>query len=405
MGGGSLSFLTGKGLAGTPPIIANQTQSSSIWDGHQATLFVTLDSNSTRPFNYTWQRSDDNGVTWTNVLVTNNSNSLSNTYTFTPNYATDPTPQFQCQITNGSGSITSALIIATIFPGPSINSQTPPAGVFATGIGDTVNFSVQASGAQLTYDWQFSTDGTNWTDTGASSSVTYSTGPVGSADSGKMFQCVVTNPAGSATSGPVTLQVYTTPVITSGPTPLTQTVQSGQTTSIAITASGEGPLSYQWQENSAGTWFNIPGANSATLTFQPGYPLDNGALFQCVVSNPGSSATSSTATMTVTPSPAATLMITPGQGVLGSNNNNFYVVESLRLLYIPNGSIAPNLPYPAFVESTATWTNTPGVFSAVNPDNNTFYPTNAQGTVSTITGSYAGLNAAATIKGTGVPEW
>src|SRR5262249_20530623 len=83
-----------------------------------------------------------------------------------------------------------------------------------------------------------------------------------------------------------------------------------------VTASGTAPLSYQWQRNNGpgGTFVNINGATSSTLTVSNTQAADNGAQFRVVVSNSGGSATSSAATLTVTANqaPSPTITITGG---------------------------------------------------------------------------------------------
>lgn len=89
------------------------------------------------------------------------------------------------------------------------------------------------------------------------------------------------------------------PVITSQPS--NTTVAAGQPASFSVTATGTAPLSYQWQRNGA----NISGATSATYTLPSATPADNGAQFRVIVTNSAGSATSNTATLTVTSAPPA----------------------------------------------------------------------------------------------------
>src|SRR5882724_3700186 len=77
--------------------------------------------------------------------------------------------------------------------------------------------------------------------------------------------------------------------------PKNQTVIAGQTATFSVVASGTAPLSYQWRQNGS----NIPGATSSSYTTPATTSGDNGSTFQVVVTNSVSSATSSTATLTV----------------------------------------------------------------------------------------------------------
>jgi hypothetical protein len=84
------------------------------------------------------------------------------------------------------------------------------------------------------------------------------------------------------------------PVI--GVQPTSRTVSVGQSTTFSVSASGSGPLSYQWQLN--GT--NIAGATAASYTRSNVQSTDNGAQFRVVVSNSVGSVTSNAAVLTVT---------------------------------------------------------------------------------------------------------
>jgi glucose/arabinose dehydrogenase len=90
----------------------------------------------------------------------------------------------------------------------------------------------------------------------------------------------------------VTHTSMTAPSITSHPSSIT--VNAGATASFSVTASGSGPLRYQWQRNGA----NISGANAATYSFIAS-TADNNAQFRVLVSNSAGSALSNSATLTV----------------------------------------------------------------------------------------------------------
>ena len=95
--------------------------------------------------------------------------------------------------------------------------------------------------------------------------------------------------------------------------PASQTVAVGQPATFSVTAGGTPPLSYQWQRNGA----NIAGATAASYTLASATLADNGAQFRCIVSNAAGSATSNSATLTVTSNRAPTGTITtPAEGTL-----------------------------------------------------------------------------------------
>ena len=84
------------------------------------------------------------------------------------------------------------------------------------------------------------------------------------------------------------------PVITSQPA--NQSVSAGQMATFSVSAAGQSPLTYQWSKNGSA----ISGATSATYTTPATTTADSGASFQVTISNSLGSATSNTATLTVT---------------------------------------------------------------------------------------------------------
>ena len=102
---------------------------------------------------------------------------------------------------------------------------------------------------------------------------------------------------------------YTTPsgrpVITRHPA--NQTVIVGQAATFSVQASGDAPLSYQWQRNGV----NIAGAIASNYTTPATTLADNGAQFRSVVTNAAGSATSNAATLTVNPVGAPTITLHP----------------------------------------------------------------------------------------------
>ena len=77
---------------------------------------------------------------------------------------------------------------------------------------ETANFTVEATGSDLSYQWQKSTDnGSNWTDITGETNTTYTTGKTTMDMSGYQYHCVVTGDGGTATSNAATLTVTALP--------------------------------------------------------------------------------------------------------------------------------------------------------------------------------------------------
>lgn len=158
--------------------------------------------------------------------------------------------------------------------------------------GQTAAFSVAATGtAPLSYQWM-----KNNAPIAGATGASYTTPPVTEADSGSVFNAVVSNAAGTATSTGATLTVMAAavaPTITSQPASVV--TYETFTASFSVQASGIEPLSYQWLRNGV----NIPGANAASYTTPAQTMADNGDVYQVIVTNAAGSVSSNQASVTV----------------------------------------------------------------------------------------------------------
>ena len=109
--------------------------------------------------------------------------------------------------TSGSGTVVKAPTITT-----------PPTNQSVTA-GNTATFTVAASGENLSYQWQQSTDnGQSWTDISGANAATYTTAATTTSMNGYQYRCVVSNSAGSVTSDAATLTVNAATVSVTGVT-------------------------------------------------------------------------------------------------------------------------------------------------------------------------------------------
>ncbi len=186
----------------------------------------------------------------------------------------------------------------TIAVPPVITAQPSPKTVTS---GKTAVFIVTASGTGLSYQWQYSKDGSTWTNKSGATAASYTVTAKASYN-GLRYRCKVTNAGGSVYSNSAKLTVTASkPVITIQPAD--QMAAEGATVTFKIVASGTG-LSYQWQySKDASTWTNKSGATAAsyTVTAKASY---NGLRYRCKVTNAGGSVYSNSAKLTVTSSAA-----------------------------------------------------------------------------------------------------
>jgi hypothetical protein len=155
--------------------------------------------------------------------------------------------------------------------------------------GNTANFTVSAGGtAPLTYQWKHA--GTNIP---GATNIAYVKNNVQPADAGN-YSVGITNGIGFSNSFNAVLTVNLYPVITSQPS--STNVNVGADVTFAVTATGTGPLNYQWRFNNA----DIPGATTNNYT-QSNVQLTNTGNYSVVVSNVAGTVTSDDALLTVIP--------------------------------------------------------------------------------------------------------
>ena len=206
--------------------------------------------------------------------------------------------QYRCKVSNSAGYKYSSAATLTIVTKPTISTQ--PKSQSAKE-GETVKFTVAATGGSLKYQWYYRTSSSGeWkksTGTGATTK-TLSVEAKAYRD-GYQYRCRVSNAAGYKYSSAATLTVLTKPAITTQPS--SKTVSAGTTVKFTVKATG-GDLSYQWQyrTSSSGEWKNCTGtgATTATLTVEA-KSFRSGYQYRCRVSNAVGYKYSSAATLTV----------------------------------------------------------------------------------------------------------
>lgn len=111
-------------------------------------------------------------------------------------------------VENG-GTLTGKTEGGTVVHAPTITAQ--PADMTVT-VGQTASFTVTATGENLSYQWQQSTDnGSSWTDITGETNATYTIATTTMDMNGTQYRCVVSNSAGSVESNAATLTVTAIP--------------------------------------------------------------------------------------------------------------------------------------------------------------------------------------------------
>jgi hypothetical protein len=152
---------------------------------------------------YQWQYSNDGGSTWAN---SGQEGAKTDSFRVQVKSYRDGY-LYRCQLTDDSGvSIYTDTVTLRVGAMPVITSQPES---YSGAAGETAVFTVEASGANLQYRWQYSNNGGElWVNSGSTGYNTKSL-HVGLAAyrNGQMYRCVITNEYGSVISDAATLIV------------------------------------------------------------------------------------------------------------------------------------------------------------------------------------------------------
>lgn len=223
--------------------------------------------------------------------------------------------------------------------------------------GSANTMSVSTNASSPSYTWQASANGTSGWNTATNNT------PAGSSYSGvntsvlsltaasTYYYRVLVSESGTctATSSTSTLVVNTPVTITTQPISVSTT--STGTASYTVLATGTGNT-YQWQQNSGSGFTNIlnggtnptyAGATSSVLTISNPPLSMSGYSYQCIVSNPCATVTTSgTSTITVTTALTCPYLISAVinscDGCADEGNNEFLVLNTGSYSFVVNSS-------------------------------------------------------------------
>jgi hypothetical protein len=316
------------GTTATFTAVATGTNTSYQWafglaDGSWSTLAANAASLSNPPY-------------WT-VVATNGS------FQITPGPSNN-IQKVRVMVTNSTGSITSNEVLFTVRSPGTITQQ--PTNLI-TSVGKTATFTAAATGAGITYQWQY-WQGTAWGNIGAGTtsiagSATFNATngslqvtPVANTNVQKVRVIVSKGGACPITSSEATLTVTSTTPITFTKQPTAQSACVGTTATFTAVATGTN-TSYQWAFGLAdGSWSTLA-ANAASLSNPP---------YWTVVATNGS--------FQITPGPSNNIqkvrvMVTNSTGSITSNEVLFTVRSPGTITQQPTNLITS-------VGKTATFT-------------------------------------------------
>ena len=180
----------------TAPVITTQPKAQTAAVGATATYKVVASGTG---LTYQWQYSSDYGATWHNKT-----GATSATYTVTAK-ASYNGMLYRCRVKNSGGTVYSSKVRLTVSGvKPKVLSQ-PKAATAAAG--GTATFKVVAAGENMSYQWQYSTDGgTTWKNKTGATSASYTVTAKASYN-GILYRCRVKNSYGTVYSESAKLTV------------------------------------------------------------------------------------------------------------------------------------------------------------------------------------------------------
>ena len=258
--GGTVTGSLSGGSEVTTPSISAQPTGQTVTEGSAAEFSITASDAQT----YQWQQSTDNGGNWTDI-----SDATSASYTINSTTISMSGYQYRCVVKSASGVsvISNAATLTVNAAATTITTQ--PSNVTVTE-GETATFSVTATGSNLTYQWQQSTDGgSTWTNIDGANSATYTIENTTTGMNGYQYCCEVTGNGSSVTSDAATLTVtpkqYTLTVVLNGGS---GTTTSGEYAAGAVVQIDAGTRSSHrftgWTTSNGGTFAD---ASSTSTTF------------------------------------------------------------------------------------------------------------------------------------------
>jgi len=303
------------------PTVSISPASKTVLSGNSTSFFAAANGNSAQSVQ--WQVSTNGGATFANL---SNGGVYSGDTTMTLSISSTAGLNgnlYRAVFSNSAGTAASTAATLKLTGSgsqtyPSVTTQ--PANPTIVNAGNNATITAAASGkttgsGNLTVQWRVSTNGgvsfSNLTNGGAYSwagTVTSSGNPVSDtltitdatfSFNGNIYDAIFTNSLGSAPSDPSTLMVETAPVVTTQPS--SQTVDIGSLVTFTAAASGNAAPTVQWQSstNGGGSWNNINGATSATLTFNSVSASQAGNEYRAIFTNSVGTVTTNAATLTL----------------------------------------------------------------------------------------------------------
>ncbi len=331
-----------------------------------------------------WQVSSNSGASYTNIP-----GATTTPYAFQA-IAAESGDMYRVVFTNSLGTAYSNPATLTVSATPVVTtnpvSQAVPAG-------QPVTFTAAATGTPApTVQWQVSNNnGSSYASISGATAATYTFTTLAN-QTGDLYRAAFTDTAGTSYTNPATLTCDIFPVVLTNP--VSQSVAAGQSVTLSATVAAIPTAAVQWQvsANQGLTYTNIPGATSASYSFQV-IVGESGNLYRAVFTNSLGTAYANPATLTVSSTPASPLTVTTNPV-----SKTVFAGTTASFTAAATGSPAPSVQWQVKASSGGSFVNIPGAtattysFTAVAAESGNQYQavfTNVAG--STVTTSAAAL--------------
>lgn len=373
--------------------ITAQPTDQSVVVGTTAT-FTVVASNAT---GYQWQRSTNNGATFSDV-----SGATAASHTTVATTLADSGTQYRVLVNGASNNVTSSAVTLTVTPvvvAPSISVQPANQSIVA---GQNASFTVTASGSSLGYQWQEAISiidgGVIFVDMVGETNATLTLTALSLSDNARQFRVVVSNSAGSVTSNTALLTVDSAQTVPAFNTqPANQSVIAPDTATFSVVATGTPSPTLQWQlsTNAGGSFADIAGATASSYTTSATLAGDNGNQYRVIATNSAGTTTSNVATLSVTLPAAPSFTAHPANvSITEGYNAQFTVAVS--------GAPTPTLQWQLSTDNGGSWGNITGetgtvlnVTGVMLTDNGRQFRAVASNSVSTVNSNAAVLTVTA----------
>lgn len=378
-GGGSEETGT-DGTGGSPtapraaPTISSQPADVQATSGSVASFQVSAGGDELR---YQWQRSSDRGTSWQDLA-----GASAATLNLPRVTASDDGAQFRAKVSSG-GAVTFSHAATLTVQAAAVAAQITVAPTSTqVSAGSEARFSVTASGTDLVYRWQWSDDGTAWTDwadgngVSGAASANLSVAPATLDMDGRLLRVIVGNGAGSAASEPASLRVTAAaaqPVIASQPSAVS--VTTGTPARFTVQVTGQPTPSLQWQRSRDGgvSFADVDGATSASLVIASPALADDGSLLRVVARNSAGSTLSEAVALRVAAAATAPVLTAQPADVSVS------AAQAVSFSVAASGNPAPDFQWQVSTDGGAGFTSINGAtasvlsFMATTADNGRLY--------------------------------